>query len=382
MATRIYLDNNATTPVDPAVREAMVPVLTECFGNPSSGHLDGERARQAVEQAREQVAALLASRPERLAFTSGGTEANNTAIWSAVAAFPERRHIISSRVEHDSVLQPLRFLQERFGYQVELLGVDRNGGLDLERLAAAIRPDTLLVSLIGGNNETGVLWPLAEIGAICRARAVLFHCDAVQMIGKMTLHPEELPIDYLAMASHKLHGPKGVGALWAQRTAPVTPLIMGSGQEGGRRSGTENVPGVVGFGKACELAAVALAAGHDWVAALRGKLEEGILATVQDVLINGRALPRLVNTVNASFRGCSAAALIQDFDQRGIAVSAHAACHSGEADASHVLTAMEVPEEYRYGTLRISLSRFNTEAEVDRFLAVLPEVVAKSRQGT
>jgi cysteine desulfurase len=381
MATRTYLDNNATTPVDPAVREAMAPALAEHFGNPSSAHLDGERARQAVELAREKAAALLATRPERLIFTSGGTEANNTAIWSAVAAFPERRHIISSRVEHDSVLQPLSFLKEKFGYQVQLLGVDRDGGLDLDDLTAAIRPDTLLVSLIGANNETGVIWPLAEIGAICRDRSVLFHCDAVQMIGKMTLHPEELAIDYLSMASHKLHGPKGAGALWARRNAPMTPLIMGSGQEGGRRSGTENVPGIIGFGKACELAAAAMTAGHESMASLRRKLEEGIIAGVGEVLINGRALPRLVNTVNVSFRGCSAAALIQDFDQRGIAVSAHAACHSGEADASHVLAAMAVPEEYRYGTLRISLSRFNTEAEVDRFLAILPEVVARSRRG-
>jgi cysteine desulfurase len=377
---RIYFDNNATTPVDPVVREAMMPALAEGFGNPSSGHQEGERARRLVEQAREQAAALLASKPERLVFTSGGTEANNTAIWSAVTAFPARRHIISSRVEHDSVLQPLRFLQDRFGYQVELLEVDRDGSLDLRQLAAAIRPETLLVTLIGGNNETGVLWPLAEIGALCRARAVLFHCDAVQMIGKMTLHPEELPIDYLAMASHKLHGPKGVGALWASPGAPVSPLIMGSGQEAGRRSGTENVPGIVGFGKACERAAAHLFEGEGRMTVLRRRLEEGILASIGEVLINGRSQPRLANTVNISFKNCSGAALIQDLDERGIAVSAHAACHSGAADASHVLTAMRVPEEYRYGTLRISLSRFNTDAEVDRFLAVLPEVVTRSRQ--
>jgi cysteine desulfurase len=376
---RIYFDNNATTPVDPAVREAMIPLLAERFGNPSSEHREGERARQALGQAREQVADLLGSEPGRLTFTSGGTEANNTAIWSAVTAFPERKHIISSRVEHDSVLQPLRFLQDRFGYQVELLEVDREGGLDLERLAAAIRPDTLLVTLIGGNNETGVLWPLAEIGEICRARTVLFHCDAVQMIGKVSLHPGDLPIDYLSMASHKLHGPKGAGALWASRNAPVTSLIMGSGQESGRRSGTENVPGIIGFGQACEIAAAHLSEGQNRMAALRRRLEEGIFASVEDVLINGRNLPRLANTVNVSFRGCSAGALIQDLDERGIAVSAHAACHSGEAEASHVLTAMRVPEDYRYGTLRVSLSRFNTDAEVDRFLAVLPEMVARSR---
>lgn len=376
---RIYLDNNATTPLDPAVRTAMAPYLAERFGNPSSAHQEGEIARKAVELARGQVAALLASAPGRLAFTSGGTEANNTAIWSAVAALPDRRHLISSRVEHDSVLQPLFFLRDRFGYEVELLPVDHDGGLDLDRLAAAIRPDTCLVTLMGGNNETGVMWPLPEIGAICRARAVLLHCDGVQLIGKTAVHPKELGLDYLSLASHKLHGPKGIGALWARRRTPLASLIMGSGQENGRRSGTENVPGIVGFGAACELAAAARTE-ETRVAALRDRLEEGVLAAIEEVRINGRPLPRLPNTSNLSFKGCSAAALIQDLDQRGIAVSAHAACHSGDANASHVLTAMEVPEEYLYGTLRVSLSRYTTEAEVDAFLAALPEVIAKARQ--
>ncbi|MEJ2031843.1 MAG: cysteine desulfurase family protein [Deltaproteobacteria bacterium] len=376
---RIYLDNNATTPLDPAVREAMAPYLAVRFGNPSSAHLEGEVARDAVELAREKVAALLASAPGRVAFTSGGTEANNTAIWSAVAAFPEKKHLISSRVEHDSVLQPLFFLRDRFGYEVELLPVDGDGGLDLEKLAAAIRPDTCLVTLIGGNNETGVMWPVAEIGALCREREVLFHCDAVQLIGKTAVHPEELAVDYLSLASHKLHGPKGIGALWARRRAPLTSLIMGSGQESGRRSGTENVPGIAGFGAACELAAAARSE-ETRVAALRDGLEAGVLAAVDEVRINGRALPRLPNTSNLSFRNCSAAALIQDLDQLGFAVSAHAACHSGDSAASHVLIAMEVPEDYLYGTLRVSLSRYTTEAEIDAFLAALPEVIAKSRQ--
>jgi cysteine desulfurase len=376
---RIYLDNNATTPLDPGVRAAMAPYLAERFGNPSSAHLDGEIARDGVELARAKVAALLGSAPGRVVFTSGGTEANNTAIWSAVAAFPGRRHLVSSQVEHDSVLQPLFFLRDRFGFEVELLPVDRDGGLDLDRLAAAIRPDTCLVSLIGGNNETGVIWPLSEIGALCRQRSVLFHCDAVQLIGKIPLQPEELPIDYLSLAGHKLHGPKGVGVLWARRRAPLTPLVMGSGQESGRRSGTENVPGIVGLGAACELAAAALP-DEARVQTLRDRLEAGVLATVDEVLVNGRDLPRLPNTSNMSFKNCSAGALIQDLDQQGIAVSAHAACHSGAANASHVLTAMNVPEDYRYGTLRVSLSRFTTAGDIEAFLAALPEVIAKSRQ--
>nr|MDA8165033.1 aminotransferase class V-fold PLP-dependent enzyme [Desulfobacteraceae bacterium] len=222
-------------------------------------------------------------------------------------------------------------------------------------------------------------WPVAEIGALCRERSVLCHCDAVQLAGKVPVHPEELAVDYLSLAGHKLHGPKGVGALWVRQRAPLTSVIMGSGQESGRRSGTENVPGIVGLGAACELAGAALAE-EARVAALRDRLEAGVLARMDGVLVNGRALRRLPNTSSLSFKDCSAAALIQDLDQRGIAVSAHAACHSGDANASHVLTAMNVPEDYRYGTLRVSLSRFTTEAEIETSLAVLPEAVAKSRQ--
>ena len=377
---RIYLDNNATTPLDPAVRQAMAPYLAERFGNPSSAHFFGETARGAVERARQQVAALLGSQSGRVTFTSGGTEANNLALWSAVAAYPERKHLISSQVEHDSVLQPLRFLRERFGYEVDLLPVDSEGGLDLPALRRAIRQDTVLVSLIGANNETGVIWPVAEIGAICREREVLFHCDAVQMIGKISFDTENVPVDYLAVAGHKLHGPKGAGTLWSHRAAPLQPLVIGSGQEGGIRSGTENVPGLVGFGQACELAVAALPEEEHHIRRLRDRLQEGIWAAIADVRLNGGSMPRLPNTLNISFKGCSAAALIQDLDERGVAVSAHAACHSGEADASHVLTAMQVPEEYRYGTLRISLSRFNTEAEIAYLLDILPEVVAKSRR--
>ncbi|MEW6594395.1 MAG: aminotransferase class V-fold PLP-dependent enzyme [Thermodesulfobacteriota bacterium] len=377
---RAYFDNNASTPLDPMVREAMLPYLTDHYGNPSSGHSFGERARLGMEEARGQVAALLNCAPDRVVLGSGGSEANNTAILSAVMADPAKRHIVSSRVEHDSVLTPLKFLA-RLGYEVELLPVDAAGALDLDRLARAIRPDTALVSLMAANNETGVLWDIAAISRICRQHGVLFHTDAIQAAGKVPLDLAAVPVDYLTVAGHKLHGPKGSGALCLRRSAPVTPLVMGSGQEKGRRAGTENVAAMVGFGKACDLAAAHLAVYPRRVAALRDRIEAFILAEIPESRINGQQSPRLANTLNVSFARCSSAQLIQDLDDCGFAVSAHSACQSGDLDPSHVLLAMGVPEEYRHGTLRISLSRFTAETEVDGLLAALPEAVRRSRQG-
>lgn len=377
---RAYFDNNASTPIDPVVREAMLPYLADHFGNPSSGHSFGERARYGVEEARSQVAALLNCAPDRIVLDSGGSEANNAAILSAVMAAPAKKHIIASQVEHASVLSPLRFLAH-LGYEVELLPVDEQGGLDLDRLGRAIRPDTALVSLMAANNETGVLWDLVAISAMCQKHGVLFHSDAVQAAGKVPLDLAAVPVDYLTVASHKLHGPKGSGALYVRRSAPVTPMVMGSGQENGRRAGTENVAAIVGFGKACDLAAAHLAMYHRRVAALRDRIEAFILAEIPEARINGQQSPRLGNTLNVSFAGCSSAQLIQDLDDRGFAVSAHSACQSGDLDPSHVLLAMGVPEEYRHGTLRISLSRFTAETEVDGLLAALPAAVHRSRQG-
>lgn len=375
----IYFDNNATTPMAPEVRAAMAPYLDERFGNPASSHRFGEAAREGLDSAREQAAALLACSPARIVFNSGATEGNNTAIFSAVWADRGKRHIVSSMVEHPSVLSPLSFLAAQ-GYEIELLPVDGEGGLDLAGLDRAIRPDTALVSLMAANNETGVIWPVAEIAAICRKHGVPFHCDAVQMAGKAVFSAEELGVDYLTLAGHKLHGPKGTGALYVRRGVPFTPLLMGSGQEQGRRAGTENVAGLVGFGRACELAAGLGEEEHLRLARLRDRLQEGIVAAIDGVRINGGGA-RLVNTLNLSFRHTSSAALIQDLDAMGIAVSAHAACQSGDLDPSHVLRAIRVPEEYLHGTLRISLSRYSSEAEVERLLAVLPGVVARSRQG-
>lgn len=378
---RIYFDNNATTPLDPVVREAMLPYLAECFGNPSSGHWFGEQALAGINNARVQVASLLKCPPKRLIFTSGGTEANNTAIWSAISAFPEKKHIVTSVVEHPSILKPLEFLRQRFGYTIEMLPVGRDGDLDLQQLAAGIRPDTALVTLMGANNENGVIWPLEEIGALCQDKKVLFLCDAVQLVGKKPVNLETLQVDYLTVAAHKIHGPKGNGALYVKRTAPFAKLIMGASQEMDHRSGTENVAGIVGLGQACELAEKYLESEVSEVLNLRNRLQERILQEIDDVIVNGANQPRLSNTLNVSFKNCASGAMVQELDEKFIAVSAHSACHSGDLDPSHVLRAMAIPESHIHGTLRISLSRFNTRQEVDVFCETLPAIVAKSRQG-
>ncbi len=375
----IYLDNNATTPLAPEVRAAMAACLAETFGNPSSSHRFGEAARQVVDEARERVAALVGAHPRRTIFTSGGSEANNMAIMSAVAGRPDRRHLVSSTVEHPSVLAPLRALAER-GYRLTLLEVDGDGGLDLDRLAAVLDADTVLVSLMAANNETGVRWDIGAIGELCRQRGVLFHTDAVQLAGKAAVDLGSLPVDYLTLGAHKIHGPKGCGALCAARNAPLAPLVRGAGQEFGLRAGTENVPGIVGFGVAAELARAGLANYGDRVGGLRDRLEAEILRRIPEVRINGRGQPRLANTANVSFRGVAAAAVLQELDEHGIAVSAHAACHGGDLDPSHVLTAMRVPEDYIHGTMRISLSRYTTEEEIGRFLDLLPVLVDRSRR--
>lgn len=377
---RIYFDNNATTPTTPEVVSLMAQCLSHDFGNPSSGHSFGESARRRVEVAREQVARLLDCPPRQVIFTSGGSEANCQAIFSAIEAQPQKRHLIASQVEHPSVLAPLKFLAGR-GYRLELLPVDHDGRLDPELLNAAIQGDTALVSLMAANNETGVLWDVAQLGEICRDRGVLFHCDAVQLAGKEELAVQRWPVDYLTLAAHKLHGPKGCGALYARRRAPVSPLVMGASQESGRRAGTENVAGIAGFGLACAQAMDYLASGgRDKMATLGRYLEQGLLASSPRARINGGNGPRLTNTLNVSFEYCSSAQMIQDLDEAGIAVSAHAACHSGDLDPSPVLVAMEVPETFRHGTLRISLSRYNTKAEIDTLLEILPRVAENSRQ--
>jgi len=375
---RYYFDNNATTPLAEEVVEAMLPYLRDHFGNPSSNHRFGEKARAAIDTARQQVADLVNCRSRQITFTSGGSEANNMAIMSAVASDQTKRHIITSVVEHPSVLAPIAYL-EKSGYTVTRMPVSKEGDIDLARLEKAIRPETILVSLMAANNETGVLWPIGKIAEICRKHQILFHCDAIQMAGKLRLNMASLPIDYLSMAAHKLHGPKGTGALCVQRSTPLSPLIHGSAQENGMRAGTENVAGIVGFGKAAELAASHVSTSDGTTSTLRDAMEKCIVSTIKEVQINGGSMPRLPNTSNISFKGTSSAALIQELDEHGFAISAHSACQSGDLDPSHVLQAMDIPEEFMHGTLRISFSRYTLEENVKLFTRTLTAIVAKSR---
>lgn len=377
----VYFDNNATTPLDSKVFAAMEPYLRECWGNPASPHQYGRRARQAVEEARGQVAALLDCPAERLVFTSGGSEGNNTAILSAVLADPARKRVVTSPVEHHCVLHRLEHLRAHCGVEVVFVPVDGQGMLDLDALARAVTPETALVSLMAANNETGVLWPLAEIAALVKSKGALFHCDAVQLAGKEPLSLRDAPVDYLTVSAHKLHGPKGVGALYVGRGAPFTPLVFGGGQESGRRAGTHNVAGIVGFGQAAALARAFLSVdGQARLRELRDHLEDGILAAVADATVHGSLSPRLANTISLGLAGAPQEVLLAELDDRDFAVSTTSACQSGSAASSHVLAAMGVPQRYQRSTLRLSLSRMNTLDEVEAFLAVIADVAARARR--
>ncbi|MEL7641645.1 MAG: cysteine desulfurase family protein [Solidesulfovibrio sp.] len=377
----VYFDNNATTPVDPQVLEAMLPFLRDCFGNPSSPHQYGSRAKEAIEGAREAVAALLGCPAERLIFTCSGSEGNNTAILSAVLADPGKRRVVTSTVEHHCVLRRLEYLRDHMGLEVVFLPVDGQGRLDLDRLAGEITPDTALVSLMGANNETGVLWPVREIAALVKSRGALFHCDAVQLAGKEPLSLKDIPADYLTVSGHKFHGPKGAGALYVARGAPFTPLLFGGMQEFGRRAGTQNVAGIVGLGKAAELARAFLSVGgHERLRELRDHLEGRILAEIDDVVVHGAAAPRIANTLGIGVGGAPQEILLAELNDRDFAVSTTSACESASTAASHVLTAMGVSGRYLRGTLRLSLSRCNTIEEVEAFMVVFPQVVATARR--
>lgn len=377
----VYFDNNATTPIDPQVFEAMLPFLRECFGNPSSPHQYGLRAKDAIEEARAQVGALLDCAAERLIFTCSGSEGNNTAIMSAILADSAKRRVVTSAVEHHCVLRRLEFVRDHMGVDVEFLPVDSQGQLDLDRLAAAITPETALVSLMGANNETGVMWPLETIAAMVKQRGALLHCDAVQVAGKEPLSLRSLPVDYLTVSAHKFHGPKGAGALYIRRGAPFTPLIFGGMQESGRRAGTQNVAGIVGMGKAAELAKAFLSVGgHERLRELRDHLEGRILSEIEDTVIHGSASPRLPNTISLGVGGAPQEIMLAELNDRDFAVSTTSACESKSANPSHVLAAMGVADRYLRSTLRLSLSRMNTIEEVEAFMVVFPHVVAAARK--
>lgn len=375
----IYLDNNATTRVLPEVLAAMLPYFGEYYANPSSIHLFAEQSREALRQSRVAVGRLVGARPEEVVFTSGATEACNLAIFGAAEARPERRHIVVTQVEHHAVLHPVARLEAR-GFEVTYLPVSADGQVTAAQVAAALRDDTLLVAAMLANNETGVIFPVAEIAAAARARGALLLCDATQAVGKIPVHARRLGADYLALSAHKFHGPKGVGALVVRRGAPIVAQLVGGGQQWDIRSGTENVAGIVGLGMASYLARQRIEEGiYARVAARRDRLEQGILARVERVVVNGGGAPRLPNTLNVSFEDASGEAMLQLLDEVEIAASSSSACQSNVKEPSHVLTALGLPERYLHGSIRFGLSLLTTDEELDEVLERLPRIVARGR---
>jgi cysteine desulfurase len=375
----VYLDNNATTLVDPAVVEEMLPFVTHHYGNPSSGYAFARTARKAVDEARQRLAAAIGCEPAEIIFTSGGTEANNAAIQSALQFAPRGKHVVTTTVEHSAVLRPCQDARVR-GCSVTFVSVDQHGNIDLGELEAAIRPETALVSVMWANNETGVLFPVEKIAEICRAKGVFFHTDAVQAVGKVPMHLGDTAINFLSLSAHKFHGPKGIGALYVNRESRFAPFIAGGSQENGRRGGTENVAGVVGLGKAAELAAQYLKLGNCYVRLMRDRFEKSVLQTVRGASANGAGATRVPNTSSLAFDAIESSAALLLLGRDGICCSAGSACRTGSHEASHVLRAMNPKGDAARRSLRFSFGRFNTEHDVDRAVAVLPKVIDKLRQ--
>jgi cysteine desulfurase len=375
----IYLDNNSSTCIDPAVLEEMMPFLTTRYGNPSGSHRFGAQVKKATDLAHERVAAMLGCEPGEVVFTSCGTESDNTAIHSALQMSPERRHVVTTSVEHNAVLNSCEALVRR-GYEATIVPVDEQGHLDVEEVEAAIRPDTAIVSVMWANNETGVIYPVQKIADICRAKGVFFHTDAVQTVGKMPIDLAGRSIHFLSLSGHKLHAPKGVGALYVNRKSRFQPLIIGGPQEGGRRAGTDNVASIVGLGKAAELAMETIEEENSRVRALRDRFEKTLRTELDDVLINGDPKTRLPNTSNLAFIGVDAQAVLLKLDQAGICCSLGSSCTTGAIQPSHVLRAMHFSNERARSSIRFSFGRFNTEAELDKVLEVLPGIVRKLRE--
>ena len=366
----IYLDNNATSPVDPRVREAMLPLLGENFGNPSSPHAPGRAAREAVEQARRQTAAFIGAKAEDIVFTSGGTESINTAVRGALAAQPGKRHIVTSSIEH-SATKNLCAQLAREGFEVTWLGVDAGGRPDLDEFKSALRDDTAIVSLVWANNETGVLFPMEEMARLADKRRIVFHADAVQAAGKISIDLSRVPVHLLSLSAHKIHGPKGAGALFVRSGLGLPPLLVGGGQEHGRRAGTENVPGIAGFGVAAELSDAALGTEMPRVARMRDDFEAGLRSRFPSARFHGDPGHRLPNTSNFALPGWAATDLLAALDRLGVCCSVGSACVSGSPHASHVLRAMGVDDEEAKSSLRFSFSRMNTDADVQGALAAL-----------
>ncbi|HID12042.1 MAG TPA: cysteine desulfurase NifS [Candidatus Latescibacteria bacterium] len=376
---RIYLDYAATTPVHPEVVRTMLPYLTERYGNPSSIHAFGQEAKTAVEEARGQVADLIGAKPEEIVFTSGGTEADNFALKGVAYALRKRGdHIITSSVEHHAVFEACKFL-EKEGFKVTYLPVDRYGMVDPEDVHRVITDKTILVSVMHANNEVGTIQPIAEISKIAHERGAYFHTDAVQTAGHIPVDVEELGADLLSMSAHKLYGPKGVGALYIRKGTRIASFVHGGEQERGRRAGTENVSGIVGFGKAAEIAKRECETETRRLSELRDRLIEGLLERIDHINLNGHPTSRLPNNVHVSIEFVEGESMLLNLDLEGIAASTGSACSSGSLEPSHVLLAMGLSHELAHGSLRFTMGRWTTEEDIDRVLEVLPEVVAKLR---
>jgi cysteine desulfurase len=374
----IYFDNNATTKVAEEVLEEINPLFCELYGNPSSMHTFGGQMSHNVRKAREQVAALLGCDPAEIIFTSCGTESDNSAIRGAITAVPNKRKLITTRVEHPAVLTVCRDL-ENHGYEVVELAVDKEGQLDLDNLEQKLDDDTALVTIMWANNETGVVFPIEQIAQMVTSKGIVFHTDAVQAIGKIPINLSNSPIDMLSLSGHKLHAPKGVGALYVRKGTRISPFLLGGHQEAGRRAGTENIPGIVGLGKACELANENINEENKRLRFLRDKLENTILKSCPDCRLNGHKQNRLPNTTNISFEYIEGEAILLMLDVYGICASSGSACTSGSLEPSHVLRAMGVPFTAAHGSVRFSLSRYNTEQQVDYTIEKMPEIVKKLR---
>ncbi len=377
----VYMDNNATTRIAPEVLEAMAPFLNECYGNPSSMHTFGGQVGRAVEEARGQIARLIGAEPEEIVFTSCGTESDSTAIMSSLRTFPERQHVVTTRVEHPAVKSLCANLDQLTGHKhrTTRLMVEADGSLNLSDYQKALSEDTAIVSVMWANNETGVIFPVEKMAAMAKERGILFHTDAVQAVGKIPINMRENQIDFLSLSGHKLHAPKGVGVLYVRKGTPYVPFLNGGHQENGRRGGTENVPSIIGLGRACQLAGEMMEEENTRVRALRDKLEQGLMASIPKSILNGHAEDRLPNTSNISFEYVEGEAILLHMNQYNICASSGSACTSGSLEPSHVLRAMGVPFTAAHGSIRFSLSIYNTEEEVDFVLEKMPAIIADLR---
>ncbi len=379
MQDTIYFDNNATTAVAPEVVEAMLPFLTKLYGNPSSIHRFGGQVMAHVDKAREQLAGLLGATPSEIIFTSCGTESDNAALRSAVFTQPKRKKIVISQIEHPAILNTAKDL-ERSGVAVAVIPVDEHGRLDMEKAKEEIDENTALVSVMWANNEIGNIFPVRELAEMAHAKGALFHTDAVQAVGKVPINLAADGIDFLSLSGHKLHAPKGVGALYVRRGIRFHPFVIGGHQENGRRAGTENVASLVGLGAAAELAKANMEKENTFVRSLRDTLEQGVIATIKDVRVNGDVANRLPNTTNISFEYIEGESILMLLDQFGICASSGSACTTGSLEPSHVLRAMNLPYTAAHGAIRFSFSRYNTMEEVQFTLEKLPPIIARLRE--